>query len=115
VRFRAMIRVLPVCLVLISGCIAANSSPAWGQVDIKRKATTKVAPVYPPLARQMNISGVVKVNVTVSASGSVKNAKLVGGHPVLANAALDAVRKWHFEAGPGESTGIVEFRFDPSQ
>jgi outer membrane biosynthesis protein TonB len=37
----------------------------------------------------------------------------VGGHPVLANAALDAVRKWRFEAGAEESTGIVEFHFDP--
>jgi TonB family protein len=61
----------------------------------------------------MSITGVVKVQVTVGANGVVKNATLVGGHPVLANAALDAVRKWRFEAGAEESTGIVEFRFDP--
>jgi len=71
--------------------------------------------VYPELARRMNISGVVKVLVTVSANGSVKDAKLIGGHPVLANAALEAVKKWRFEVGPQESTGIVEFRFDPAQ
>jgi len=74
-----------------------------------------VAPVYPELARRMNITGTVKVRVIVSANGSVKSASLVGGHPVLANAALDAVKKWHFEVAPQDSTEIVEFRFDPGQ
>jgi TonB family protein len=71
--------------------------------------------MYPDLARRMNISGVVKVRVTVAANGSVKDAQLVGGHPVLASAAMDAVRKWRFEARPEETSEIVEFRFDPGQ
>jgi len=62
----------------------------------------------------MNISGVVKVQVTVAANGSVKTTKLVGGHPLLATAALDAIRKWRFETASEETTGIVEFKFDPS-
>ena len=62
----------------------------------------------------MNITGVVKIQVTVATNGSVKNTKLVGGHPLLANAALDALKRWRFEAGPEETTGIVEFKFDPS-
>ena len=71
--------------------------------------------MYPELAKRMSITGVVKVLVTVSTNGSVKDAKLVGGHPVLASAALDAVKKWRFEAAQQESTGIVEFRFDTPQ
>jgi hypothetical protein len=39
----------------------------------------------------------------------------VGGHPVLANASLDAVKRWKYEPGPEETTGIVEFHFDPKQ
>jgi outer membrane biosynthesis protein TonB len=39
----------------------------------------------------------------------------MGGHPVLANAALDAVKKWRFEPAAMESTGIVDFKFDPRQ
>ena len=57
----------------------------------------------------------MKVRVTVAANGSVKDAQLVGGHPVLASAALDAVKKWRFETRPEESTETVEFRFDPAQ
>jgi outer membrane biosynthesis protein TonB len=37
----------------------------------------------------------------------------MGGHPVLANAALDAAKKWRFEPASGESTGIIEFKFEP--
>ena len=45
----------------------------------------------------MNISGTVKIEVVVASNGTVKEARVVGGHPVLANAALDAAKKWRFE------------------
>jgi TonB family protein len=76
---------------------------------------TRIAPTYPDLARRMNITGVVRVKITVATNGVVKDAKLVGGHPVLANAALDAIKKWRYEARNEETIGIVEFRFDPTQ
>jgi len=78
-----------------------------------RRAKSKVAAVYPELARRMNITGTVKVEVTVAPNGSVKDAKVVGGHPVLANAALEAVRKWRFEPTAMESSGVVDFKFAP--
>jgi TonB family protein len=84
------------------------------QEELTRKIKTKVSPVYPELARRMSISGVVKVQVVVAPNGFVKNAKVVGGHPVLANAAVDAVKKWRFEPASEETTGVVEFKFDPS-
>jgi TonB family protein len=110
---QALNRVFAVGLLLIGGWVA-TSAPSLGQ-EIDRKTKTKVAPVYPELARRMNITGVVKVQITVAANGSVKNTKLVGGHPVLANAALDAVKKWRFETASQETTGMVEFRFDPTE
>ncbi len=113
--FQALKHGFAVGLLLVGGWMATNAPLAWGQEKINRKVKTKVAPLYPDLARRMNITGVVKIEITVSANGSIKNAKLVGGHPVLASAALEAVKKWRLEAGPEESTGIVEFRFDPAQ
>jgi TonB family protein len=79
-----------------------------------RKVKSKVMPLYPELARRMGITGTVKIQVVVAPNGSVKNAKVVGGHPVLAPAAMDAVRKWRFEPASEETTGVVEFKFDPS-
>jgi protein TonB len=83
--------------------------------EILRRAKSKVQPEYPELARKMNITGTVKVQVVVSPNGTVKEAKVVGGHPVLAGVALEAVRKWRFEPAPGESTGVVDFKFEPHQ
>ena len=82
------------------------------QNDITRRARSKVQPVYPELARKMNIGGSVKVEVVVAPNGTVKDAKVVGGHPVLANAALEAVKKWRFEPAAVESTGVVDFKFE---
>lgn len=115
VSLRGLSRASVVSLLLVGGWIALSAPTIWGQEEINRKVRTKVAPIYPDLARHMNITGVVKVVVTVSPNGTVKEAKLVGGHPVLVNAALDAVRKWRFEPDAQESTGVVEFRFNSAR
>jgi TonB family protein len=81
--------------------------------EIVRRAKTKVDPPYPELARKMNLSGTVKIEVVVAPNGSVKDARVVGGHPVLASAALDAARKWRFEPASTESKGIIDFKFEP--
>ena len=83
------------------------------QADIPRRIKSKVQAVYPELARKMNLTGAVKVEVVVAPNGTVSEAKVIGGHPVLANAALDAVRKWRFEPASAASTGIVDFKFEP--
>lgn len=57
----------------------------------------EVRPVYPPLARQARIQGVVKLNAVLSREGAVQSLRLVSGHPLLAPAALDAVRQWLYE------------------
>jgi TonB family protein len=87
--------------------------PAVAQGELTRKAKTKVAPAYPDLARRMNIVGTVKVLVVVSPNGSLKDTKVVGGNPLLVNAAMDALKKWKFEPADAESTGTVEFKFQP--
>jgi TonB family protein len=61
----------------------------------------------------MNIVGTVKVMVVVAPNGNLKSSKAVGGHPLLVNAALDAIKKWKFESASEESSGIVEFKFQP--
>ncbi len=113
--FQSLRRLLAVGLLLFGGFAATCHSPAWGQEEISRKAKIRVEPMYPEIARHMNLGGVVRLQVTVAANGSVKNARLIGGHPLLANAALDAIKKWRFEAGPAESSGVVQFRFDPQK
>jgi len=80
--------------------------------EMVRRAKTKVQPSYPELAHKMNISGIVKIEVTVAPNGTVKEARVVGGHPVLAQSALDAAKRWRFEPAAAESTGIIDFKFE---
>ena len=104
--------------VLILGAVHCVVQPtcAFAQdAELTRKVKNKVAPVYPDIARRMNIAGVVKVVVVVSPNGSLKSTKIMGGHPLLVNAAVDALKKWKFEAAPEESTGVVEFKFQSEQ
>ena len=55
---------------------------------------TKVEPKYPPLALQARISGIVEFIVDIGADGKVQSLKLVRGHPLLVDAAKDAVLQW---------------------
>jgi len=78
----------------------------------KRKVRSKVAPDYPALAKQMNISGHVKIEATVAADGHVVSTKPVGGSPLLVEAAMDALKKWRFEPGPKDTTEVIGFDFN---
>ena len=77
-----------------------------------RKVKSKVAPIYPELAKRMNVTGAVKLQVTVLPNGTVKTAKVIGGHPLLVDPAMEAVKKWKYEPGGEETTSVVEFHFD---
>jgi protein TonB len=51
-------------------------------------------PQYPIAARNQGISGVVRLHVIIAKDGSVKMMEVVSGHPLLVQAALDAVGHW---------------------
>ena len=61
------------------------------------KLVNRVQPVYPPLARQTRISGTVKLHAIIGKSGNVEQLQVVSGHPLLVQAALDAVRQWRYQ------------------
>jgi TonB family protein len=57
----------------------------------------RVDPNYPPLARQARISGTVVLKAVISKDGSIEELSLVSGHPMLAPAAIDAVKQWRYK------------------
>lgn len=79
--------------------------------ESKRKVKTKTAPVYPDLARRMNVTGKVKIEVVIAPDGHVKGTRVVGGHPLLVQACQDSLKDWKFVAAPEETTQIVECDF----
>ena len=109
----------PLFLWAIFGCVLAifslssTFSAAQDASDSQRKIVNRVVPSYPDLARQMEIKGMVRIGVTVTAAGTVKDSQLIGGHPVLAKAAMDAVGKWKWAPAPKESKELIELNFHP--
>jgi TonB family protein len=56
----------------------------------------KVAPVYPPLARQARIQGTVVLRIAIDKEGAVRDPQIVSGHPMLSPAAIEAVKQWRY-------------------
>ena len=111
---RGIGRLIALAAILMLAAPLHAQDPAANDAA-KRKVKTRVAAEYPALARQMGLTGKVKVEVTITAEGKVSGAKIVGGNPVLVSSAVDAVKKWKFEPGPKETTEIIEFEFkDPN-
>ena len=85
--------------------------PAGSRSQENRKLIKKVDPVYPELARKMNMAGTVKVEITIATDGSVKDVKTLGGNPVLVQAVEEAVKQWKYASSPEETKKALEFKF----
>ena len=88
--------------IINSGTVAVPKVAAPQRVRVSAGVTSgllvrKVNPVYPPLARQARISGTVILRAVISKDGSIENLSLVSGHPMLAPAAIDAVKQWKYK------------------
>ena len=86
----------------------------------KAKLIQHVDPVYPPLAPQARISGVVRINVVIGKDGTVEKLTLASGHPLLVPAAMEAVKQWVYQptllnGQPVEVVTQVEVNFDLNQ
>jgi len=91
----------------VLGSVVGTKAPPPPKVTPKRvtvggnvqaaRLVNKVQPLYPPLARQTRISGTVKLHAIIGKDGSVQQLQMVSGHPLLVQAALDAVRQWRYQ------------------
>lgn len=97
--------------------ILTLSHPLLGQqstLDAGRRVMVRVTPTYPELARRTNFSGIVKLDVLIAPDGKVKSTEVVGGNPILVQAAVEAVRKWKYEPSAEETRERIELRFAPT-
>ena len=95
---------------LVFSC-ASGFAQSSSTDESKRKVKTKTAPLYPDLAKRMNVVGKVKIEVVITPEGRVKSTRVVGGHPLLVQACQDAAKEWKFVHAPEETTQVVEFEF----
>src|SRR5258708_21280954 len=76
--------------VALSSVLGTYSLAQSASEEGKRKVKTKVAPTYPELARRMNVTGRVKIEGIINPDGRVKSTRVLGGHPLVVQSALDA-------------------------
>jgi len=86
---------------------------AQDQPDAKRTVVNRIMPVYPEIAQKMQLRGTVKLEVTGAPNGKVKTAQVLGGSPLLARSAMDAVEKWKWVPAAQDTREIVELNFHP--
>jgi len=113
VKFFIAIMVLSSAGLLYTAVPGRAQDNASGEVKDHggRKIKTSVKPDYPQIARQMRVTGTVRLEATVAADGKVRDTKVIGGSPLLAQEAVTAVKKWKYEEASKESVENVEVVF----
>lgn len=94
---------ISLCAALLAGSAIAAAQ--------ERKIVRREEPVYPPIAERMQLHGTVKLKIWIRADGTVRRLEYIGGHPLLAESALKAVKAWHYQPADQESTTVVELKF----
>lgn len=87
----------------------ASNSP----VETTRRLERSFPPDYPAIAERMKLTGTAQVQAVVKPDGTVKEVKVLGGHPLLADALVRAVMQWKYQAASKETVEIVKFSFGP--
>ena len=81
--------------------------------DSSRRIVNRVEPEYPETLKRLYIGGIVRLQVTVSASGRVESTELLGGSPILGQSAIKAVKQWKYAPAAGTDKLVVQLEFDP--
>jgi len=84
------------CAIVVA-MTAVSTAATNTQTDRPVKVIKQVAPVYPDDAQQAGVEGNVVLEVTIEKNGELSNTKVISGHKLLQQAALDAVKQWRFE------------------
>jgi TonB family protein len=94
-------------------CSFAPSSHAQQDSKSDRKLVTRVEPDYPPVLRMRQIGGTVRIQITITPKGTVENARVLGGNPILGESAVAAVKKWKYASAETATTTTVSLEFNP--
>lgn len=112
---RAGLKLSPALLALASSGDSSSDSRAQGRADPTgdepRRLRVSSPPEYPEIAQKINLKGTAQVEASIRKDGTVKDVRIIGGHPVLAEALVKAVMGWRYEPAAKDSTLIVKFTF----
>jgi outer membrane biosynthesis protein TonB len=111
-RFLEILALLAAVLSIVSGASVACAQRVRSSGE--RKILSRASVVYPKIALQMRLQGIVKITATVAPNGKVVKTELIGGSPVFVPYALDAVALMKWESAGTETKEVLEIEFVPS-
>ena len=89
--------------MLLGGAVWAGEHP--------RTLVYREEPQYPEVAKKIELHGTVKIKIWITPDGTVRKLEYIGGHPLLAESALKAVKSWKYAPTAQESELTVEIKF----
>ncbi|HEX6503088.1 MAG TPA: energy transducer TonB [Terriglobales bacterium] len=98
-------------VIKLLACTTLLAAALFGADQSDRKVVHREDAEYPPIAAKMNLHGTVKMKIWISPDGTVRRLEYIGGHPLLAESALKAVKNWKYQPTSTESTSQVEIKF----
>jgi TonB family protein len=115
---RALRLAFLVCLALITSGVICSLSAQKADHSAKPERTSrrllyKVEPDYPWELKERLIGGAVRLDIVISARGTVDNVTPIGGNPVLLDCAARAVKKWKYTPADSETELVLNLMFDP--
>jgi TonB family protein len=102
---------------IIAGVVlvaAGAGSSVAQEMSSSRKVVKSVAAQYPSMLKRRGIGGTVKLRVLVNPNGTVKDAQVLGGNPILSDCAVKAVKQWVFVTSEKEESIEISVGFDPN-
>jgi TonB family protein len=107
---------LLVCCTLLAASQETSAPVEVPAESLQKLLIRRVAPAYPPLARQARIQGTVVLKVIVNKAGEVREAEPISGHPMLCPSAIAAVKQWRYtpyveDGEPVEVTTTIQINF----
>ena len=81
--------------------------------NTERKLIARAEPVYPLELQRHSIGGTVRLRITITPKGDVKDVQILGGNPILADCAVAAVGKWRYAAASSQTSAEISIPFNP--
>jgi TonB family protein len=103
-------------ILILTFCLTSGfvlTSPAQKAPKFERKVLVTAKPEYPELLKRARIGGLVRLRAWILPNGTVSNVEVLGGNPILAQNAVEAVKKWKFVPGPMQTTDDISLNFNP--
>ncbi|HTZ33304.1 MAG TPA: energy transducer TonB [Methylomirabilota bacterium] len=101
-----------ICAVAVCGALL-GLAPIHAGAQEGRKVISNPKPTFPDMAKTLGLKGAVKVQVIIGTDGTIKETKVIGGHPILVESVKEALGKWKYVPSNTETVLTLEFEFHP--